>query len=687
MKMPSRRLLLSALAPLSGFALLAKSQDAQAQAADDAWNIDAQRPSVAAVATIRELRLYSGPESILICAGYHQPGDGGGGSFFFAPADTAGEDGGTLFAAEGRNGRWRRITSEGTLNVRWFGARGSGKVDDFPAFAAAQGASAQRDLPVHVPPGTYLLSGGLEQNAGFVRWTATPHTATIVLPDNAYFMTLNGRISRTWVSGLRFNGGQGAFRYMNTDHNVTGLHVFEDCEFNQYRGCAIGNNSFDHPYLKVMRCLFRGDAAFETTGIAWGGYIDSSAIQHCAFLVNRYHVKLGPRLSGSVTVSDNDFISSVYDHRDADIWIVPNTDAWRNVNGGLGINISRNKFGNEHTRAQDSRILIAREETSDPSLARGTRRPDLATWDGPAHVLGLILKENRISGVNGSTAPLIKSYIDDVTRVIFKDNQIDGGPYTYLIEFKNESKLPLPYYALDWVIDLRPRPLGTTAFSRGISNRPVGILEDGAAVGAGSAFSRASGTTPDAGFQLIASTAVGTLKFRNAAATRADDNAIHIAYEKKGDVAVLEMPDLPADALLWLDFSARTLNGAAATFEVRLADGTSRRTPWRQTFRLGPSWTTTRFPLIAPDIPAAKWGVEILPADPAEAGAILAVRHVHVYLGAQPVGDGSLTTLGTGGWNDGHIMLGTNHLWIDRQGILRIKNSTPTKDDDGRAIG
>lgn len=689
MRMPSRRLLLSALAPLSGLALLARNQDARAQQIDAAKGELQNRSSVGAVWTVRELRLYLGAAPVVICSGYHEPGDGGGGSFFWAPNDAAPEDGGTVFASEGRDGRWRRITTEGTLNVRWFGARGTGKADDFRAFAAAQAVAVQRGLPVHVPPGNYaLLSGGLEQNGGFVRWTATPHTATIGLRDDAYFMTLSGRISRTWVSGLRFNGGLGGFRYMGTSDNVTGHHVFVDCEFSQYRECAISNNSIDHPYLKVSRCWFRGNGDFDSTGIAWGGYIDNSSIENCSFLINRYHVKLGPRLSGNVSLTDNDFISFVHDHRDADIWIVPNTDEWRNVNGGLAINISRNKFGNEHTRPQDSRILIAREDTSDPGTARGVRRPDLAPSEGAAHVLGLIVKENRFSGVNGSTAPLIKSYIDDVTRVIFKDNQIDGGPYTYLVEFKNEQQVPLPYYALDWVIDLRPRPLGTRTFSRGISNRPVGILEDGAAVGSGGAYSKVSGTTPDASFQLVASTALGTLRFRDKAAPRADDNAIRIAYEKTSDVAILETKELPSNEMLWLDFTARTLDRPdPAAFEVRLVDSITRRIAWRQVFTLGPSWTTTRVPLIAPEIPAASWRWEILPADPAKSGVTLAVRHLHVYRGAVPVGDGSLITLGTGGWNDGHIMLGTNHLWVDQQGVLRIKNSAPTRDDDGRTVG
>jgi hypothetical protein len=57
-------------------------------------------------------------------AGYYDPGDGGGGTFFFdtAPSASTG-DHGLVFPSSSGDGGWRRIV-QGHLDVRWFGAKG-----------------------------------------------------------------------------------------------------------------------------------------------------------------------------------------------------------------------------------------------------------------------------------------------------------------------------------------------------------------------------------------------------------------------------------------------------------------------------------------------------------------------------------------------------------------------------------
>ena len=39
-----------------------------------------------------------------------------------------------------------------------------------------------------------------------------------------------------------------------------------------------------------------------------------------------------------------------------------------------------------------------------------------------------------------------------------------------------------------------------------------------------------------------------------------------------------------------------------------------------------------------------------------------------------------------GGWNNGHIVLGAYHLWMDNTGKLRYKNSAPTSSTDGNLV-
>lgn len=42
---------------------------------------------------------------------------------------------------------------------------------------------------------------------------------------------------------------------------------------------------------------------------------------------------------------------------------------------------------------------------------------------------------------------------------------------------------------------------------------------------------------------------------------------------------------------------------------------------------------------------------------------------------------------GNGVWNEGHLLMGAYHLWIDSTGRLRIKSSAPTSDTDGTVVG
>lgn len=41
----------------------------------------------------------------------------------------------------------------------------------------------------------------------------------------------------------------------------------------------------------------------------------------------------------------------------------------------------------------------------------------------------------------------------------------------------------------------------------------------------------------------------------------------------------------------------------------------------------------------------------------------------------------------TGGWNNGHLLLGAHHIWVDATGKARIKNGAPISDTDGTVIG
>jgi hypothetical protein len=119
--------------------------------------------SVAAVQTIRGLQDLApdGAEAIAVVAGYHEPGDGGGGLFVWRPDATAKADGGLVISPSqtDRTGRWRRV-HDGPINVRMFGAQGDGKADDTAAIQAAIDAAAGAE--VRIPAGTWLITRTLQ---------------------------------------------------------------------------------------------------------------------------------------------------------------------------------------------------------------------------------------------------------------------------------------------------------------------------------------------------------------------------------------------------------------------------------------------------------------------------------------------------------------------------------------------
>ena len=159
-----------------------------------------------------DLRNLSGmpADQVVIATGFLTHGDGGGGAFLWDAASTAADDGGAVIqpASLPATGRWRRIDS-GSVNVRWFGARGNGTTDDTIAIQAAincagrQGNDGNGGGTVYFPPGDYILGDTLKisqalghravclrgatsgpQHGGYtgtrLRWTANAPTKAII---------------------------------------------------------------------------------------------------------------------------------------------------------------------------------------------------------------------------------------------------------------------------------------------------------------------------------------------------------------------------------------------------------------------------------------------------------------------------------------------------------------------------
>ncbi len=137
-------------------------------------------------------------------------------------------------------------------------------------------------------------------------------------------------------------------------------------------------------------------------------------------------MQIGPR---------NSFISLGGTKKEADIWIVPNSDpkSW-GVNSGQGTIIGDNKFGNEHRDTDKPRILIALEDQASGS-DRLSRQHSTTVAPGQGHyVTGVKLRDNLLAGSDGEKRGIVYSYIAQA-GIIFDHNYHYGTPYPYLIEF------------------------------------------------------------------------------------------------------------------------------------------------------------------------------------------------------------------------------------------------------------
>lgn len=159
-------------------------------------------------------------------------GDGGEGRWHFEPGSTTTTNLGTVVASTGVAGRWKRDYTGG-LNVRWFGAKGDGSVDDSAAIQAALDAAPGQFFydniaEVYIPAGKYLVYGknfaysstapGFTNYAGLRLYHAasTANSTTRIRGDgpgsllyttrtNLIILVVDG-MKHTIVDGLTFGG-------------------------------------------------------------------------------------------------------------------------------------------------------------------------------------------------------------------------------------------------------------------------------------------------------------------------------------------------------------------------------------------------------------------------------------------------------------------------------------------------
>lgn len=596
--------------------------------------------------------------------------------------------------------------------------------------------NAGQNPGVVLEPGTYLAGDILHSiytNADVTNPSGTsrlilrarvPGTVNIIVPDGKWFMTVGGRYMSVDVYGITFIGGAGAFKFTHDGNNVNEFVWFERCKFYGYTVCAIGNMADDAPYLRVRDCIFDGTAT--SIGVAWGGYLDLVIIEGNIFLRNRYHLKLGERLSGSFHVIRNDFIKNGTDfYREADIWIIPNHDV--NAFGssaGTGATIAFNKFGNENVGRFERRVIIA-----DENPASGADRLTRTHSNGVAsgYVVGIAFFRNFIGTLyhvdagkdgngnivpgaprDGNDAPFMAIYCPNTFGFRWRENSYAGGRYQWLAFFYTMPYADQYTGAQTWDVEIE----ADAAFQYGAINAPVGrildrhgkvqtdrnalpsypsgrddtapgLKHDGTLFTAGTAFGAAIDPTPvvdqygGPGLRRVTFPTAGSLIYFDIANIGYAD-APHWFEIQLGNVAT------GADRLreVIIDIRNYATGQLAFTRTVQVTDGV-----------IGP------IPFVMPAANGGAeygWQLRVKPVDEqwpitnvgtgeramTTANQIV-VGRCFVSIGKAPANTRQTVILG-GRWNQPHMVFGPYHLWFDATNRLRFKgDGAPTGDLQG----
>lgn len=135
------------------------------------WGVAQEDWRIENIAALRSFDL-SPSHSAVFVLGYYTVGDAGGGDFYWDPASTENDNGGTTIKpaslSSDEPGRWRRIVTD-SLSVRWFGAKGNGAdnpaADDTNPIQKAIDTADDSNLTVLFPTG-YYRHRGLTLRAG-----------------------------------------------------------------------------------------------------------------------------------------------------------------------------------------------------------------------------------------------------------------------------------------------------------------------------------------------------------------------------------------------------------------------------------------------------------------------------------------------------------------------------------------
>ncbi|MDF2659180.1 MAG: hypothetical protein K0Q94_1971 [Paenibacillus sp.] len=296
-----------------------------------------------ATTTIAELRAVGNPSAARL---YYVRDAGQEGVFLYDPADTSTADNtGTVLVSPSVGARFKRMY-DGSLNVKWFGAKGDGVTDDTAAIRLA--IDAAQGGAVFFPEGTFIVSTDsaitraafllTADHSGTMLHGAGNGTVIKAVHDGSvtwFHMFKLTTAKRITVRNMKFDGNADANWLTDPEVSLNAHHIFyfnppadgdvddislSECTFRGSFNSAVQSyGSFAHPYphpetrrIRIENCHFEQTG---NHGVGMNEWVDS-IVTGCTFydlgmkpvLANGYGSGMCVDVSGgchNIVVSDN----------------------------------------------------------------------------------------------------------------------------------------------------------------------------------------------------------------------------------------------------------------------------------------------------------------------------------------------------------------------------------------------
>lgn len=244
------------------------------------------------VATMKADMLLS-PGMIARTLGYHSPNDSGHGIYRIRESINDADDGGAIHVL--RNGFVAELITDGTINVKQFGAAGDGLSDDTNALQNAVNYSYSHKFPIiFIPSGTYKITSTIKLGGSFTKpcilgentQTTLLKYDTLAADTPAILLTGgSGCNCKAYLKNITFKGNKNtrAVQIQETNNftiencwfntNKVALYLYNDAkghfaEYNTLKDCDIdGACLIAIEYAKSST----GDVSFQGSGLIHTG--------------------------------------------------------------------------------------------------------------------------------------------------------------------------------------------------------------------------------------------------------------------------------------------------------------------------------------------------------------------------------------------------------------------------------